>query len=69
MPCPVLHIKQPQHRDEGGHGFQLHLGCQVQCVAVQDVDHPVLRADHQHADLYLAETDGRGVTICNYSIL
>ena len=53
-PCPVLHIKQPQHWDEGGYSFQLHLGCQVQCVAVQNVDHPVLRADHQHADLVVA---------------
>ena len=27
------------------------LGCQVQCIAVQDVNHPILGADHQHADL------------------
>mmetsp|Transcript_27076 Transcript_27076/g.72411 ORF Transcript_27076/g.72411 Transcript_27076/m.72411 type:complete len:421 (+) Transcript_27076:2-1264(+) len=41
---PVLHVVQPEHGHEGGDRVELHLRQYVQSAAVQDVDHPVLRA-------------------------
>mmetsp|Transcript_86795 Transcript_86795/g.265687 ORF Transcript_86795/g.265687 Transcript_86795/m.265687 type:complete len:253 (+) Transcript_86795:870-1628(+) len=47
---PVLDFVQAQDGHEGRHRVELHLRCDVQRGSVQDVNHPVLRADHEHAD-------------------
>mmetsp|Transcript_44114 Transcript_44114/g.140516 ORF Transcript_44114/g.140516 Transcript_44114/m.140516 type:complete len:297 (-) Transcript_44114:112-1002(-) len=47
---PVLHVVEPKHRNERRHCVQLYLCGDVRCRTVQDVDHPVLRAQHEHAN-------------------
>mmetsp|Transcript_5050 Transcript_5050/g.13988 ORF Transcript_5050/g.13988 Transcript_5050/m.13988 type:complete len:230 (+) Transcript_5050:1248-1937(+) len=45
---PVFHVVKPENGDERRYRSKLHLGRDVECRTVQDINHPVLCTQHQH---------------------